>query len=627
MNFWRILDINPTDNVSEVKKAYAKKLKLHHPEDDPEGYQELREAYDGALKYIKSKMVEKTIESSIPEKVNEVSSKEEELESEVKPLPHVDFSAYYNEVPSFQKSVEEFIDKVKILYNDFFSRINTEKWIEILNSEVMWYMGDKKLLSDNMIEFLMGKHYLPQNVWKLLYDNFNWKEQKEYLYENYPKEFVEYLFKQIEDNNGLRYCYFKKIEGVPYETFLDYREKAFEALSNGKFEYAEECISNANNIYAEDPDVLILQARCYVNRGDVDKALDIYEKLIQNDDNDVCARFYKAKLLHDMGEMEKVLNECKVIESIGFDNLDFKLFAANCHMYFKEAKKAKELLVQLKGVVRLQAEVEALLKQVNLELVRDLRKSHKKNKEVRAEIDELYKEIGRLTDGQLKRKLKWIFIRRLIIFLVILLIQVINIQSAMKVIGIKDYHSLSNTLKFAMFFSKGDQVNSSEDINKLPIDISNVKGKLTDAAFLSLYRIPVKDEKGQVKDVYLSYDTAKKRNLYGDMNGYLCVGTLGDKKIVAVVNYKEATQAYKSKTIDFDSAVLHKITDTKLLNKIEKLYGTKTFVEDRFIDTKVTVSGSRKHTLNVDAWLLFIQLAFILLGVTSAIKLIRVNRR
>ncbi|BCN32326.1 J domain-containing protein [Anaeromicropila herbilytica] len=53
MNIWDILEIEQTADRAIIKKAYARKLKIYHPEDDPEGFQKLREAYDRALKYAK----------------------------------------------------------------------------------------------------------------------------------------------------------------------------------------------------------------------------------------------------------------------------------------------------------------------------------------------------------------------------------------------------------------------------------------------------------------------------------------------------------------------------------------------------------------------------------------------
>ncbi|MEK3788596.1 tetratricopeptide repeat protein [Paenibacillus sp. FSL K6-1230] len=53
MYIWELLGIEPTSDVRAVKRAYAGKLKQTHPEDDPEGYQRLREAYDRAVKEAK----------------------------------------------------------------------------------------------------------------------------------------------------------------------------------------------------------------------------------------------------------------------------------------------------------------------------------------------------------------------------------------------------------------------------------------------------------------------------------------------------------------------------------------------------------------------------------------------
>ncbi len=54
-SIWEVLELEPTQDVSAIKQAYAKKTRICHPEEDPEGFLKLREAYQAALDYAEGR--------------------------------------------------------------------------------------------------------------------------------------------------------------------------------------------------------------------------------------------------------------------------------------------------------------------------------------------------------------------------------------------------------------------------------------------------------------------------------------------------------------------------------------------------------------------------------------------
>ena len=49
MNIWDVLEIEATSSARAIKRAYARQLTKHHPEDDPKGFQLVQAAYERAL--------------------------------------------------------------------------------------------------------------------------------------------------------------------------------------------------------------------------------------------------------------------------------------------------------------------------------------------------------------------------------------------------------------------------------------------------------------------------------------------------------------------------------------------------------------------------------------------------
>lgn len=77
MSCWDILGISPTKNKLTIKKAYAHAAALHHPEEDPQGFQAVSRAYKEALAFCQSNS--SITQNTDPEEVPRPTSENHQL--------------------------------------------------------------------------------------------------------------------------------------------------------------------------------------------------------------------------------------------------------------------------------------------------------------------------------------------------------------------------------------------------------------------------------------------------------------------------------------------------------------------------------------------------------------------
>ena len=207
MNIWGILNINPTKNKDEIKKAYLNKLSVVHPEDDEEGFKLLRRSYEEALKE---------------------ADKDEVIDEDNTPIGI-------------------WIKKVNEVYDKFSLRINEEAWKNLLNEDVCYGIDTKEDASEKLLEFLMDNFRFPQKIWILLNNYFEWTEQKEELYEKFPYEFIDYVDNRIKYIDVLNYELFENIDdNKNYDQWIESYYKIRRELNERNLDEAKKSLDIVN---------------------------------------------------------------------------------------------------------------------------------------------------------------------------------------------------------------------------------------------------------------------------------------------------------------------------------------------------------------------------------------------
>ncbi len=193
---FKFLGIEQTKDEEKISAAYRGLLPKHNPEDDAEGFKELRVAYETAISYAK---------------------KEDEEEKEL-------------------TDIDAWLKKVESLYNTADGRSNTDSWRELLMDKVCTDLGEMTRTREKLLIFLSNHFRFSNGIWQEIDKTFQIRDDIEELKESFSEDYLNYICVCIERPMMVDYSQLEVTcldeEDADIDNYLDYMLGFYDRMDN-----------------------------------------------------------------------------------------------------------------------------------------------------------------------------------------------------------------------------------------------------------------------------------------------------------------------------------------------------------------------------------------------------------
>lgn len=206
---FEILEIEETKDEDVLKKAYRTKLVKTNPEDDPEGFVRLREAYEEALRLAK--------------------------EDDAKEAP--------------KDEIDLWVDKARKIYWNIEDRIDATKWEEILSDDICIGLDTEAVARERLLVMFMECCNVPHSIWEIIDNHFHYLDDYNNLIEIFPRNYIDFIVNQIKYEDFIDYELFYGDGGKDVDNLVNLIFKIKEKLD--EIEAKDEDANELESDYAE----------------------------------------------------------------------------------------------------------------------------------------------------------------------------------------------------------------------------------------------------------------------------------------------------------------------------------------------------------------------------------------
>lgn len=305
------LGIEETKDTNIIKKAYRGKLVQVNPEDDPEGFKLLREAYEEAIRLALINVKE-----------------EEELEIQETPIT-------------------QWIKKVENVYKRLSTRSNVDCWRGLFKEEVCLDFDTSSEARDALLVFLMDNFRLPESVWQLIEDTFELTHSKEELYEKFPVNFVDYITQDAKNKGWLDFTLFEGEDEASIDDFIRLSLDLSKINEKRNYEGAEDIFKKLEEINLYHPYLQSEKIRYFSGANNLEEAKAIADNLWSKNIKDLYIKYYMAELYLKIEDLDKCFELCTSILEVNPNYFGAKVLLGEYYLKKKDYYEAKERYLEL----------------------------------------------------------------------------------------------------------------------------------------------------------------------------------------------------------------------------------------------------------------------------------------
>ncbi len=259
------MGIESTKDERIIKNAYRERLAVTNPEDDPEGFKELRTAYEEACRL----------------------AREEDGEQEK---------------PRDMSPSGLWVEKAAEIYGNIRTRQDARLWKKLFEEDVFLSLEDEENCRFKLLRFLMDHFKLPTEVWKLLDKRLSVVSDAASLKERFPADFMRYIVSKCESGEDVDFSMFEGPEDGEYDLFLQYYERCWQDLQENRLDEAEQNLKKADALGISHPVLEICRAYHLYKNDRTDKAVELLEGLCEKYPDDTMICYNTAEILWRRGE-------------------------------------------------------------------------------------------------------------------------------------------------------------------------------------------------------------------------------------------------------------------------------------------------------------------------------------